>query len=162
MSFHKNPPLRSEAWKDAVRSLGYCVRCKAVCQPQCAHRNEGKGKSMKVSDAECAALCAICHPEIDQGRTMTRAERRAELDRCIVLTHSALADRGILLIAGQPQKSAPQLRSKPATKRGGSSLSSDKILKHRSPEEIAREQSVRNRAGDIDMTHIPFRKVGAG
>jgi hypothetical protein len=66
------------------------------------------------------------------------------------------------LRAGQPQKAAPALRKQPAAKRGGGSLSSDKILKHRSPEEIAREQSVRNLAGDIDMTHIPFRKVGAG
>ncbi len=130
MSFPKNPPLRSEAWKDAVRSLGYCVLCKAVCQPECAHRNEGKGKGMKTSDAACAALCSICHMVIDQGKNMTRDERRAELDRCIVLTHIALADRGILTIAGQPQKPSPPSRSKPAAKRGGGSLSSSKILKH--------------------------------
>lgn len=94
----KHPPLRSEAWKQAVRSLGYCVRCKTTCQPQCAHRNEGKGMGMKASDAACAALCPICHRELDQGRGMSRDERRAEIDRCIVLTHIALADRLILIV----------------------------------------------------------------
>jgi hypothetical protein len=96
--FPKHPPLRSEDWKEAVRSLGYCVRCNTICRPQCAHRNEGKGAGMKCSDAACAALCPICHREIDQGKGMARDERRAELDRCIVLTHIALADRGVLMV----------------------------------------------------------------
>jgi len=96
--FPKHPPLRSADWKIAVRMLGYCVRCGSNdgCEP--AHRNEGKGMGMKASDAACAALCRVCHLELDQGRTMTRPEKRAELDRCIVLTHIALADRGILTI----------------------------------------------------------------
>ena len=94
----KNPPLRSEEWKAAVRALGYCVRCRTVCKPDCAHRNEGKGMGMKASDAACAALCRPCHVEIDQGPGMSRDERRAELDRCIVLTHIALANRGVLTI----------------------------------------------------------------
>jgi hypothetical protein len=94
----KHPPLRSEAWKRAVRSIGYCVRCKVICQPQCAHRNEGKGMSMKTSDAATAALCPICHVELDQGSTLTREDRRAEMNRCIVLTHIELADRGVLIV----------------------------------------------------------------
>ena len=98
MSFPKNPSLRSEDWKRAVRLLGYCVRCMAVCQPDCAHRNEGKGMGMKASDAACAALCRPCHFELDQGSNMVREDRRNEMDRCIVLTHIALADRGILTI----------------------------------------------------------------
>jgi len=98
MILTKHPPLRSEDWRAAVRTLGYCVRCNNACQPDCAHRNEGKGMGMKASDAACAALCRPCHQEIDQGRGMTRDERRSEIDRCIVLTHIELADRGILVI----------------------------------------------------------------
>jgi hypothetical protein len=54
--------------------------------------------SMKASDAATAALCPPCHFELDQGTRLTREDRRAEIDRCIVLTHIALADKGVLTI----------------------------------------------------------------
>ena len=41
-----------------------------------AHRNEGKGMGLKVPDFWVAYLCHGCHHEIDNGKAMTREERR--------------------------------------------------------------------------------------
>jgi hypothetical protein len=48
----------------------------------------------KADDCLTAALCPTEHAEIDQGRDMTRDERRAKMDRAIVLTLQALVRRG--------------------------------------------------------------------
>jgi hypothetical protein len=89
----KQPTFRSASWLEAVRSLECCVRC-GKHGVQAAHRNEGKGMALKAPDCACAALCPECHAEIDSGRTMTKERKRAELDRCIVLTVIALAQAG--------------------------------------------------------------------
>lgn len=91
----KDKPFRSTAWLRAVRSIP-CVFCGAAVQA--AHRNEGKGMGTKTDDALTAALCPEHHSAIDQGKTMTRDERRAELDRAIVLTVKALARAGMLIV----------------------------------------------------------------
>jgi hypothetical protein len=49
---------------------------------------------MKVGDHLTAALCPVCHAEIDGGKTMTRDERRAEMDRAIVQTLDVLVQLG--------------------------------------------------------------------
>lgn len=89
----KPQPFRSEAWLDAVRTIP-CVFCGAPVQA--AHRNEGKGMGTKADDSLTAALCHVHHSEIDQGRDMTRDERRARMDRAIVLTVAELVRRGIV------------------------------------------------------------------
>ena len=43
-----------------------------------AHSNQlrdGKGRGLKSHDYRCAALCHTCHMEIDQGKSLTKAER---------------------------------------------------------------------------------------
>ena len=45
MAIHKNNPVRSPKWLQAVRELEYCVLCGAY-GVQAAHRNEGKGAGM--------------------------------------------------------------------------------------------------------------------
>ena len=55
----------------------------------------------KASDALCAALCPACHHELDNGRHMTKDERRARLDRAIVLTIDQLARRGLIDARGK-------------------------------------------------------------
>ena len=50
----------------------------------------------KASDCLCAALCPACHHDIDNGRDMGKQERRARMDRAIVLTIDQLARRGLL------------------------------------------------------------------
>lgn len=93
----KEDRFTSEAWRRAVASLP-CVFCG---QPaQAAHRNEGKSMGMKTDDSLVAALCPTEHAEIDQGKTMTRDERRAKIDRAIVLTVRELARRGLLFVRG--------------------------------------------------------------
>jgi hypothetical protein len=92
--------FRSKPWLDAVRSLECCVLC-GVYGVQASHRNEGKGMGMKVSDALTAALCAHCHHEIDNGPNMVREERRALMDRAIVLTLERLAERGLIKVQGR-------------------------------------------------------------
>jgi hypothetical protein len=83
-----------ENWLAAVRTIDCCVLCGAFgVEP--AHRNEGKGKGIKVHDCWTAALCRSCHRTIDQGKDMTREQRRAEIDRAIVLT------LGKLVLAGK-------------------------------------------------------------
>jgi len=86
----------SEAWRRAVASLP-CVLCGKPSQA--AHRNEGKGMGLKTDDSLTAALCPEHHSEVDQGRSMDRAERRAYMDRAIVLTLQALARDGKVVVA---------------------------------------------------------------
>jgi hypothetical protein len=85
----------STAWRRAVASLP-CMLCGKEGETQCAHRNEGKSMSMKTDDATSAALCVDCHRNIDQGKDMTREERRSTMDRAIVLTLAELARRGLV------------------------------------------------------------------
>lgn len=98
MAIHKNNPVRSPKWLQAVRELEYCVLCGAY-GVQAAHRNEGKGAGMKTSDCLTAALCPECHSEIDQGKQMDRNERRATMNAAIVLTVEQLVKSGKLVIA---------------------------------------------------------------
>ena len=86
----------SEAWRRAVAEIP-CVFCGAPAQA--AHRNAGKGLSLKTDDCLCAALCPTHHSEIDQGKSMTREQRRAEMDRAIVLTLRALVHAGRVVLA---------------------------------------------------------------
>ncbi len=77
----------------AVASIGACVLCGRY-GVQVAHRNEGKAKGRKTDDCLTAALCPECHTDIDQGKDMSRDERRATMDRAIVLTLLALVKAG--------------------------------------------------------------------
>lgn len=88
---------RSSKWLQAVREIDCCVLCGRY-GVQAAHRNEGKGMGLKVDDCLTAALCPECHARIDNGRDMSRDERRAEMDRAIVLTLRELGRRERLAI----------------------------------------------------------------
>lgn len=99
MSFLKQPTYRSEKWLKAVRMIPFCVRCQRYDGGgDAAHRNEGKAMASKVDDCLTARLCRACHMEIDQGKNMSRDERRAELDRCIVLTLLELVRDGKVVV----------------------------------------------------------------
>ena len=85
--------FRSNKWLQAVRELDYCVLCGRY-GVQAAHRNEGKGIGLKVDDSLTAALCPSCHEQIDNGKDLSREERRSEMDRAIVLTLQKLTREG--------------------------------------------------------------------
>jgi ferredoxin len=52
--------------------------------------------SQKTDDCLTAALCPSCHHQIDNGHSLSREERRAELDKAVVLTLQQLAQRGLI------------------------------------------------------------------
>lgn len=88
---------RNAKWLAAVRAIGCCVLC-GKHGVQAAHRNEGKGMALKVGDHMTAALCPDCHYETDNGPRLTRDERRARMDRAIVLTLDALVRAGKVVV----------------------------------------------------------------
>lgn len=94
---------RSEGFRRAVASIP-CAECGRYGATQAAHRNEGKGMGLKVSDALCAALCDRCHRELDQGGSMTREERRDMWNRAYIRTMQALIESGRLVLAGNPAR----------------------------------------------------------
>lgn len=85
-------------WFAAVASLESCILCRRY-GVQVAHSNRDRGMGQKSAAHNTAALCPECHHAIDNGRHMEQAERRAAMDRAIVLTHDALAKAGKLRIA---------------------------------------------------------------
>ena len=96
MTFRSKPLLR------AVASLE-CMLCGIQGLTQAAHSNQlrdGKGRGIKASDAAIAALCVACHTDIDQGRDMSKQERREAWDEAHRATMRALIERGMLRVAG--------------------------------------------------------------
>lgn len=86
---------RSKKWLAAVSQIECCVLCGRY-GTQVAHRNEGKGMGLKVDDSLTAALCPQCHHNIDNGGSMSRIERRQEMDRAIILTIREVTRRGLI------------------------------------------------------------------
>lgn len=91
----KQKTYRSRKWLAAVGQVEQCVLCGAW-GVQVAHRNESKGMALKVDDSLTAALCAKCHHEIDNGKGLSRDERRQMMDRAIVLTLMQLTRMGLV------------------------------------------------------------------
>jgi hypothetical protein len=63
-----------------------------------AHRNQGKGMGIKVSDALVASLCFRCHTYLDQGKDMSREERRDFWNQAYINTMQAMIERGWLKV----------------------------------------------------------------
>ena len=91
----KPKTYRSAKLREAVAALP-CVSCGREGATQAAHANEGKGMAIKASDAMISALCVQCHSELDQGKTMTRAERRTFALEMVAKTYVALMEAGRL------------------------------------------------------------------
>ncbi|WP_399677166.1 hypothetical protein [Xenophilus sp.] len=93
--------FRSEKLRRAVADLP-CAHCGREGATQAAHANlleYGKGRGMKASDAALMALCADCHRELDQGRSMDKAERREFQQTMIARTLVRLIESGRLVLA---------------------------------------------------------------
>ncbi len=64
-----------------------------------AHSNllaHGKGRGLKASDAAGMFLCYTCHTELDQGKSMDKAERAEFTHRMIANTYIYLMENGYL------------------------------------------------------------------
>lgn len=86
-------------WFAAVASLETCSLCGRY-GVQVAHRNEGRGMGQKSAAYMTAALCPEQHHEIDNGKNLSQDERRALMDRAIVITHARLIESGQLVLKG--------------------------------------------------------------
>lgn len=82
-------------WFEAVGSLETCSLC-GVYGIQVAHSNRDRGMGQKSKPWMTAALCRADHEAIDNGKHLVQAERRALMDRAIVLTHDRLIREGKL------------------------------------------------------------------
>lgn len=92
-------PIRCDAGRlyAAVASLP-CQRC-GKNGSQVAHSNQlrdGKGRGIKSFPWRVAALCPECHQEIDQGTTLTKAQRREQWDEAHRKTIGELFARGLI------------------------------------------------------------------
>jgi hypothetical protein len=93
--------FRSEKLRRAV-SEQPCQSCGREGATQAAHANlseYGKGMAHKASDAALMALCDRCHSELDQGKTMDKAERRDFQQTMIARTLVRLIEQGRLVVA---------------------------------------------------------------
>ena len=66
-----------------------------------AHSNQqrdGKGTGIKSHDYRISALCNKCHMELDQGRTMSKAERIELWEDAHRRTIGALFEYGLLKV----------------------------------------------------------------
>jgi len=89
---------KQKAWLAAVGQIEFCVLCGDTHMLQVAHRNMNRGKGQKAPDYETARLCGKCHHEIDNGKDLSKLERRELMHRAIVQTHSILIQSGTLAL----------------------------------------------------------------
>ena len=96
-SFFKVKTWRSDKWLRAVAELP-CVLCEREGMTQAAHRNYGKGMAMKTDDCWTAALCVSCHADMDQGKELSREDKRSIMDAAILDTLLALVNAGRVVL----------------------------------------------------------------
>ena len=89
--FPKHQYVRDKALLKRVALLD-CQHCGSGEMVQAAHTNwgGGKGRAIKADDNLVAALCQKCHWEVDQGHTMSKAERQAMWQAAHLKTMEAL------------------------------------------------------------------------
>jgi hypothetical protein len=64
-----------------------------------AHSNQlkhGKGRGIKAPDRFVAFLCFSCHSDLDQGRWMTKEQRRLMWDTAHERTKQILVEKGLI------------------------------------------------------------------
>lgn len=92
--------FRCTSLREAVATLP-CMHCGKEGRTQAAHCNEGKGKSIKSTDASLFAVCVECHADIDQpgSKARAKADRRALETALNLKTLRALVEQGVLRLA---------------------------------------------------------------
>lgn len=62
-----------------------------------AHRNEGKGVGFKTPDHQVAYLCHDCHYELDNGKNLSKHDKRDLWNRAYVKTVDYWFKNGIVV-----------------------------------------------------------------
>lgn len=79
-----------------------CVMCGAMDGTiVSAHSNlmeHGKGKGLKAHDFAVAWLCYRCHTNLDQGKDMSKEERRDFTLTAIVRTHLKMIEQKMIVV----------------------------------------------------------------
>jgi hypothetical protein len=98
MMFPKHNYVRSKKLLENARKIP-CQHCLADDGTVvAAHSNQlihGKGRGIKASDEYIASLCFHCHSQLDQGASMTKAERQEMWEDAHRLTVTMLRLRGL-------------------------------------------------------------------
>lgn len=90
---YRNPQLLKLA------KLAPCACCGSYGTTVCAHSNwHDKGMSKKASDSYTAHLCFTCHSELDQGKNMTKDERKMMWLEAMAKTYHWLLTHNYLII----------------------------------------------------------------
>jgi nitrite reductase/ring-hydroxylating ferredoxin subunit len=76
-----------------------CMNCGAEDGTICAaHRNQGKGMGLKNPDSLVASLCHRCHYELDNGKSLTKQEKRYMWDQAYIKTMQYLIEKEKVVI----------------------------------------------------------------
>ena len=89
--YQKHQYVRSKKLLKLVAGLD-CQACGLGNMVQAAHTNwgGGKGRGVKADDNLVAALCLKCHYEVDQGKNLSKEERKAMWETAHKATIKAL------------------------------------------------------------------------
>ena len=96
LMFPKSKPYRNKRHLMNVAMLP-CQVCGKEGATQAAHSNwakHGKSFSRKADDQYTAAMCVMCHAELDQGHMLTKEQRQEMWDGAFRRTVKALVDAG--------------------------------------------------------------------
>jgi hypothetical protein len=96
---------RNRALLDCAYSLPCALRfpgCEGGDAGEPAHSNQakhGKGGAMKAHDCYFVPACRNCHRELDQGKTMTRDEKREAWEAAFWQTLPQLWELGLIKVS---------------------------------------------------------------
>jgi len=82
----------------------HCQNCgkndSTVCAAHSNWAEHGKGRGIKASDIYIASLCHDCHMELDQGKTLSKDERKEMWTKAHIKTMDKLVQLGYVYPSG--------------------------------------------------------------
>lgn len=132
-------PFRDRVLLDIAKKAPHCFGCGKRNEGDvvAAHRNEGKGTGSKNPDYMVAFLGTLCcHAPLDQGKDMSREDRRAFWDRAFWATQDWLWTSGHLVAFADPQPLRPQPEKPKRQIKKGRKMQSRPFPKSETPRKI--------------------------
>jgi hypothetical protein len=69
-----------------------------VCAAHSNQQRDGKGTGIKASDAMVASMCHSCHTQLDNGKDLTKEERREIWELAHRLTIKHMIENEMLVV----------------------------------------------------------------